>query len=213
MAHSPSAPKKYTGALAEPIYEPVVRLGWLDEFAGKNARDEILKKVQVRLAEKMRLLLQHYGIDPNDKNPWTLLSFELACAHVPGMQVHFDDPPKRGRKRTWKAGLGEDLVNAVRASVRTGAKDVRHAIAQLIRAEPKTWGRFSTQNLEARYREARREQQKRNRLVRALAGPVPMGGLYGLGAREWSRPLLKYLDIEPSKSKSLSGPVPVSDEK
>jgi hypothetical protein len=96
----------------------------------------------------------------------------LAAAHVPGLQ--FANRPKRGRKPTWKTGLGDEktgrgdeLVRDVEdVKSRTG-KGTKEAIAELLK-EPK-WKTYTPQSLGARYREARRRQKALASLQKALA--------------------------------------------
>jgi hypothetical protein len=152
MARKRRAPN-YTGALAQPIYvedhykftgglgQPILEL---DVASGKRAMEE-----------KMRLLFEHYKIDPSDEQSWLNLAMSLAFAHVPGLQLA--NRPKPGRKSTWKTGLGDEFVRAVEdVKFRTG-KSIKEAIAEL-RKEPK-WKKYSAQNLGARYRETRARQK------------------------------------------------------
>jgi hypothetical protein len=148
MARKRRAPN-YTGALAQPIY-----LEDYDKFAGglgQPIRERDIAAIRERAEEKMRLLFKHYKIDPNDEQSWQKLARSLALAHVPGLQLA--NRPKRGRKSTWKTGLGDELV---RAKSRTG-KGTKEAIAELLK-EPK-WKKYTAQNLEARYRETRARQK------------------------------------------------------
>jgi hypothetical protein len=139
MARKRRAPD-YTGALAEPIY--------LD-------RDETVDQAMARTVRKIPPLFEHYKVDPHDKNCWRRLAFGLAFAHVPGLQISMRGG---GRKRTWKAGQGDELVRAaedVQSQTGMGTKD---ALVKLIENKLGMWKDFSVQNLGARYREARRFQ-------------------------------------------------------
>ena len=64
--------------------------------------------------------------------PGFSLALKLAMAHVPGMQVS-TKPSKRGRKRTWKDGLGSELVRDVVALQRAKKLNYKQAIAELRR--------------------------------------------------------------------------------
>jgi hypothetical protein len=77
-------------------------------------------------------------------------------AYVPGLQ--FANRPKRGRKSTFKTGLGDELVRAVEDVKSRTDKGTKEAIAELLK-EPK-WKKYSPQNLEARYWETRARQKK-----------------------------------------------------
>ena len=104
-----------------------------------------------RAAEKMRLLFKHHKIDPSDEQSWEKLAIRLAFEHVPGLQLAFR--PKPGRKPTWKTGLGDELVRAVEdVKSRTG-KRTEDAIAKLKEEPGGMWGRYTVENLGARYRE------------------------------------------------------------
>src|SRR5215472_8909764 len=110
----------YAGALAQPIY-------WEDHYKPRGLGQFIQEPddaaIRKRLVEKMRLLFEHYKIDPSDEQSWQKLAMSLALAHVPGLQ--FARRPKRGREPTWKTGLGDEWVRAVddvksRTDKRTG---------------------------------------------------------------------------------------------
>jgi hypothetical protein len=174
-------PVKYSGPLAEPIYEIDAPS---DTSLGQAARDRAFSK-QI---DKLFLLAQHFRIDLRASNGWIMLAYRIGSAHVPGMQVVYGTPPRRGRRRTWKAGLGVELVEAVQAS-RRGNEPLRNTISTLRKAYPKTWGIFTQQNLEARHRDERRSQRKRMTIVKALMdaqekGEPPslleLGRIYGI---------------------------------
>jgi hypothetical protein len=127
----------YTGALAEQIY---------------LHRHETVDQVMARTVRKIPLLFKHHNIDPSDRQSWEKLAVRLALAHVPGLQVSMRGG---GRKRTWKAGQGNELVRAFEdMQSRTGmrTKDV------LVKLREGVWKDFSVENLGARYREAKRSQ-------------------------------------------------------
>jgi hypothetical protein len=141
----------YAGALAEPIY--------VDTVSGEP--DEWIK---AQVIEKMALLCTHYRIEPSE-NCWWQLAVSLACEHVRGLQLLFR--PKRGRHRSWKAGLGLDLVRAVqRVMSETGVR-TQDAVRKLQKDKPETWGLYTVPNLCARYREAKQHEEQ---LRKALNG-------------------------------------------
>jgi hypothetical protein len=147
MARKRPAPK-YAGALAQPIY---VEDYYKARGLGQPNRELDTDAVKKRAAEKMRLLFEHYKIDPSDEQRWEKLAISLAFEHVPGLQLA--NRPKPGRKATFKTGLGDQLVRAVEdVKSRTG-KRTKEAIAELLK-EPE-WREYSSQNLKARYWETR----------------------------------------------------------
>src|SRR5262249_21173243 len=122
---------------------------------GQAVREPDFAAISKRAEEKVRLLFEHYKIDPSDEQSWQKLAKRLAFAHVPGLQLA--NRPKPGRKSTWKTGLGDELVRAVDdVKSRTG-KGTKEAIAELPK-EPR-WKKYTAQNLEARYRETRAQQR------------------------------------------------------
>jgi hypothetical protein len=177
MARKRRAP--YAGALAQPIY--------VDQDAPEYHRypdftAALNEMLQTRAAEKMLLLFKHYKIDPSDEQSWQKLAFSLAFEHVPGLKLAFR--PKPGRKPTWKTGLGDELVRAVEdVKSRTG-KRTKDAIAKLKEESGGTWGRFTVENLGARYREAKRHQEQFRKAVEAArehrARGQTLGGLLDL---------------------------------
>jgi hypothetical protein len=150
MARKRPAPK-YAGALAQPIYVDV------DQF------DRLEEVLLARVPEKIHLLFKHYKIDPSDEQSWEKLVLQLACDHVPGLQLAFR--PKAGRKPTWKTGLGDELVRAVQdVKSQTGMR-TQDAIRKLQKDKPGMWGRYTVENLGARYQEAKRHQEQFRKLV------------------------------------------------
>jgi hypothetical protein len=186
---------KFSGALAEPIY-PLTTYP-LDTPAD---REKWRERVIGNLLGKLDLLLDHYQLDRSDPNRWHNLSFKLAFDFVPGMKIEATRPPGPGRKRTWQAGLGADLLSAVNRTVSERSIGIEAAIAHLRKSDPK-WRSFTTQNLAARLREARRRDRLHKRQIAELlanTGPILLadlgkvssppveqgrltGGLFGLG--------------------------------
>src|SRR5262249_45068565 len=155
----PARKPKYTGALAQPIYVDLDQL---------NDEDQLKEVWHTQTAENMLLLFKHYKIDPSHEQSWEKLAFQLAFDHVPGLRLALR--PKR-RPRTWKAGLGVDLVRAVEdVKSRTG-KGTEAAIAELKEQPGGMWKRYTVENLGARYREAMpdyREAKRREERFRKL---------------------------------------------
>jgi hypothetical protein len=153
MARKRRAPK-YAGALAQPIYVDDYKqlVGGLGQWEELN-----IAAMSKRASEKMQLLFKHYKIDPSEEQSWKELAISLAHAHVPGLQPAFRAKP--GRKPTWKAEQGDELVRAVEdVKSRTG-KRTKEAIAELREQPGGMWKRHTPQNLGARYRESRRRQK------------------------------------------------------
>src|SRR4051812_17909058 len=111
---SRSNKSKYTGDLATPIYEPVA--GDVGDLGGSKAEAE--RRTFEQQVRKMDQLFDWYSIDPDEPDAWMLLAVSLASEHVPGMQVRHE-LPKRGRKRSWKDGLGIELARDVAALQKT----------------------------------------------------------------------------------------------
>jgi hypothetical protein len=155
MARKRRAPN-YTGALAQPIYleDHYKFTGGL----GQPIRELDIAAMRKRADENMRLLFEHYKIDPSDEQSWRKLAMRLVAAHVPGLQIA--NRPKPGRKPTWTTGRGDELVRAVEdVQSRTGKCTEEEAIAELRKEPGGKWKTFTPQNLGARYREARARQR------------------------------------------------------
>jgi hypothetical protein len=181
MARKRPAPK-YAGALAQPIY-------WEDHYKltgplGQPIRERDIAAIRERVAEKMRRLFEHYKIDPSDEQRWQKLANNLVLAHVPGLQLA--SRPKRGRRPTWKTGLSDKWVRAVDdVKSRTG-KSTIEAIAEL-QKEP-MWKKYSPENLEARYHEARGRQEALASLEKAWLNEINIA--LGLAAPSATAPPL-----------------------
>jgi hypothetical protein len=155
---------KYKGELAEPIYEPIggVNAEVMRAAAEARARDSQVKKIEA--------LLAWYEIDPAAPDAWIKLAVTLALAHVPGLKVVHDLKRSRGRKKTWRAGLGIELVRDVEAVLK--AKPPRtttaDAIRFLMKDKTRIWKDHTEPNLLTRHREARKEEQRRQIMVKSL---------------------------------------------
>lgn len=71
--------KKYSGPLETPLPVPPTILGARDY---KAEREAYVKEVE----DRVRLLMKHYGIDPNAASCWRDLAISLAQEHVPGLR-------------------------------------------------------------------------------------------------------------------------------
>jgi hypothetical protein len=194
---------KFSGALAEPIYVP--NPGGLLALP----EDEELRKARIggQLRGKLELLLDHYRIDKTDPDCWFLLCLRLAVDFVPGMQIEDAPPLKPGRKRTWQAGLGNDLMLAVQKeqAERSGCS-IKQTINYLRKHDPR-WHPYSPGNLVTRLREAKRKDRRHQALMSQLladsgphisladialayrrANPESLTGLFGLGAAGLNKP-------------------------
>ena len=81
----------------------------------------------------MEKLFDWYAIDPGEPDAWMHLAVMLASAHVPGMQVRYELQKLRGRKRSWKDGLGIELVRDVDALRQAKKMNYEQAIDELQR--------------------------------------------------------------------------------
>jgi hypothetical protein len=154
---SPSSRRKYTGLLAEPICEPVVGLLRVPWRPGAKSR------IVEQITDRLLALFDWYKIERNAPNRWTLLAMKLAFEHVPGMEVICEPTLTRGRKKSWQAGQGIELVREVDTLQRQKRIGYAEAI-KLLRKQPK-WKTFSQQNLVTRHRDARRAERKLRDLV------------------------------------------------
>ena len=136
----------YTGDLATPIEPDFVR--------GENEA-EVKRRLVEQVALKLNKLFEWYRIDPNGPDAGMHLALKLAFAHVPGMQFRVEHR-KRGRKPTWKDGLGSELVRDVAALQQAKKLNHKQAIAAL--HKEKRWRAYSIANLITRHREARRRR-------------------------------------------------------
>jgi hypothetical protein len=140
----------YTGDLATPIEPDVV--GYLG-----YSETEFTRQLTKQLGLKFNKLFDWYGIDPNAPDAGMHLALKLAMAHVPGMQFN-RKPRKRGRKRTWKGGLGSELVRHVAALQQAKKLNHKQAIEEL--HKEKRWRAYSIPNLITRHREARNDRRR-----------------------------------------------------
>jgi hypothetical protein len=150
------SPGNYTGELAEPIYEP--------------SRELLAERVLEKWSSKIGFLFDWYEIDSDASDAWRLLALNLAVAHVPGMRFINEAKRKRGRKKSWKAGLGAQLVREVEALKTQQFGTYLEAIEALRRDKAKHWHSFTKENLITRHREARKAERARKNLIKLLMG-------------------------------------------
>src|SRR5947209_11483446 len=166
-----------TGELAEPIYIPKV---------AENKSYELEAEASYRKIIKFHELFKFYKIDSPGMLKWYQLALALAERHVRGFRVIYDVRPKRGRRRTWKAGLGDDLVRDVEALTAKRKMTIEDAVKKL-RTDSSKWRPYTVPNLITRYREVRREQKERDRLASELTKSGLIAGLGGLTRLRSSR--------------------------
>jgi hypothetical protein len=168
-----TSPRRYTGELATPIYEPVA-VGGEAEAKRRAVERQILK---------IDMLFDWYSIGPDEPDAAALLAVKLAEAHVPGMRVLREAPKLRGRKRTWKDGLWLELVRDVDALPPDKKLNFEQAIGELRKDKEKPWRTYTKANLITRYREARKLEQRRRRIAELLMRRrfQAMGAILGMG--------------------------------
>jgi hypothetical protein len=179
-------PRIYSGDLAKPIYVPLVRPNVAGDSSNRqpteldaHARYRKMAEARYLQINKFLKLFEFYEIDSLNKLKWYQLALALAERHVPGFRVVYDVRPKTGRRRTWKAGLGDDLVRDVEALTAKRKMTIEDAIKKL-RTDSSKWRRYTVPNLITRDREARREQKERDRLVSDLKKSGLIAGFGGL---------------------------------
>lgn len=103
-------------------------------------------------AEKMDLLLEAYGIAPDDPETWRALAYLLACDYVPGFK-HVTR--KRGRPCKWQGRKSVELYADVK-SLESEGMSVRSA-CRVLTTSPRFKSRYegeTDKNLRGRYAEA-----------------------------------------------------------
>jgi hypothetical protein len=131
------------------------------EEAVWSAAKEWVVKERVR---KMLLLLDLFGISPEQPGCWLALSARLAEKHYSGFSVVERLPKRRGRPRGSGKLDRRELYFAVETLRRTRKwLDVAGACRDLARSRKSQWGNFSAETLEARYYEHVKEFQQSQR--------------------------------------------------
>ena len=138
--------RRYTAKLASPIRIPApptfsgaVTSKRVKEFRETSARyqTETDAAVSEQKEEKIRLLLQHYGIADHDMQA---LALALASSHVPGFQVILGGGQKRGRKTLWDGPKRTALYRDVEAAKTPQRRTDRQALKFLVKNDPERWG-------------------------------------------------------------------------
>jgi hypothetical protein len=117
---------------------PTDPLAWIGREA--ELGEWMNRKMDEARSEKMRLLYEHYGIDPaGDPEAGHKLALALACAHVPGFGFA---PPGAGKpKRLKDFGGGRTLVARVRIAMEAHGIGPFVACRHLAAADPHYRGR------------------------------------------------------------------------
>jgi hypothetical protein len=158
--------RQFTGALAEPIVEDLLKViaAITDDSSDAEieaAVDAAIRRARLAQLAKLGKLLAFYKIDPKNPSRWLLLSLNLAARFVPGFQIHYwGGPRKRGRPPKWQGERAAELVQAVERIKAERQKGVTDAIRILKKRQPDVWGNPSRggkkalASLVARYYEA-----------------------------------------------------------
>jgi hypothetical protein len=157
----------YTGELAEPIYELIL---WAFIPSGLDERKRLAEqRASYRQFAKLQLLFDWYKINPVADDRWQRLALALAGAHVEGMRVIYDRKPKRGPKPKWKEGLSVQLLQEVDRILSTKKNlDVNKAIKTLTEDTASVFYKSHPPSLNARYREAKKEDKRQRRFAGKL---------------------------------------------
>ena len=161
-------PKKKQGpTYSRELNKPILRTDPLVIALRKNHIGNEQERILGILIEKFGLLMAHYGIDKSAKDCWGQLALCLAFAHVPGMQVTDQAPPKKGRPPKWKGPEGFELLREIDTINQRQKASISRAIRTLQQRDPNRWGqnKYKPAELEARYYEARKAFAK---LVKSL---------------------------------------------
>ena len=162
---------KFSAALVEPIRKTSAETYAL--IAGAKSKAECdaiyqseIKRISQERAEKLRLLLDHYKIDPDNSNLSLQLALHLSMDFVPGMRVEDEPRSKAGRPRKWKGqdGDGEALIAAVEAFASKRKRGIVDAVA-LVKKHNPHFKEYSLASLEARYHEAVKRRADPRRFI------------------------------------------------
>jgi hypothetical protein len=192
---------RWKGELAKPIRPKVIRpegLAVTDaetvERANEEMEDLYRQAIEETRVEKLRLLMDHYGI--SDKADFFSLALALAIDHIPGFGI--DPTPLRqeqisdgvtlivqdnrtGRRLEWPPKRLDSLLSAVEDAKRKhGLSTDREAIAVV--ARNREWRRPANhkgdqeqwlETLESRLQDAKRSKREIENLLKDL--PWPFG--------------------------------------
>jgi hypothetical protein len=160
---------KYEGTLAEPVYEPVLVFGLLGDE--RLAKFQARERATIRVVSKFPDLFRWYKISPTSNDRWLQLAVRLAEAHVPGMQIRDKPKGSTGPKSKW-TWWGPLLIQAVKIEFAAAKKarrriTLREAIKRIKEDPNQNWPP-ARQSLEARYRDAIREQKEQARRIKKM---------------------------------------------
>jgi hypothetical protein len=158
-------PPSFKGPLKEPIHQAFSDAPVID---GVSHADGIINSIFIQRVDKLILLLKFYNLeDSND--PWLLLCLRLACNFVPGLRVLSQPLRGPGRPRgpkKWTNSEQSRLLAAVEQvrGEKTPRRSVKKSIEILQKNDPERWSSLN----EARYYEARRDDQLRRQVLLAV---------------------------------------------
>lgn len=127
----------YSGKLATPLpRRPIDPYGigwWVSEHADLQAADDAWWKDYL---ERVLLLMQHYGIDPDDPDRWSLLALSLAREWVLGFQHEGGKGRRATRSHPAAYSARAALLQAFEAKW-TARRTDKTFCEYLLRAKPK----------------------------------------------------------------------------
>jgi hypothetical protein len=107
-----------------------------------------------QLEQELRDLAKSLGVDPDAPDAVVQFAGALLLAILRLVSHGQSQPPKSGRKPTWRAGLYQQLYRDVNRTVADLNCSTADAIAHLREDSSGPWCRYTQQSLEPRYREA-----------------------------------------------------------
>jgi hypothetical protein len=162
---------QYTGLLSQPFYSPRVGILKLPFFP--DAEQRMAAHRQRVLSE----LFELFAIDPRAPHRWKALAIELACRHVPGMQVRTHAQKRGGQKIKWRGEMGRKLIHDLESLMKQEQITTVEAAARKLSGTTE-WRSFNNNpaTLAQRYRQARRLLKKSR-----------SGHFGALDAADWAR--------------------------
>lgn len=148
--------RRALGKFSDELASPILFSDWPGLVGPMFLEREIAEK----RTGKLKSLLAHYRIQPNDKDRWIKLAARLAADLVPGMiaiKVPAKQVPAR-KNREWTVGQYSELVreiDAIRGVI--GPRKVYRATSQLVDEQPKKWGAYGASSLVTRYHEGKKK--------------------------------------------------------
>ena len=122
--------KKQKTAFRGKLTEPLSLLPEAGHPAGESA-PAIADLRKSEVAERLLLLLRHYGIDLSDPDHWYKLALCLACHHVPGLKVE-----QRGSEKDWGLQMEKKLYTDVTRFINGQKHTARSACHHLAKKRP-----------------------------------------------------------------------------